>query len=140
MGGVGLGRLWDTHPKLALVLHLLLTVYVGALAVWLFVTGATGMGVVLTIGFAAVAGSLAFFTWFEAQNDWQSNDASYDGRAQVVSPSVAWTNTQARGRILWLLFGLAFLAALVLLLAKSIVGVGLILLALVLAIIAMRVD
>jgi hypothetical protein len=51
MVGVGLGRLWDTHPKVALVLHLLLTVYLGALAVWLFVTGATGTAVVLAIGF-----------------------------------------------------------------------------------------
>lgn len=140
MGGVGLGRLWDTHPKLAFVLHLLLTVYLGALAVWLFVTGATGTGVVVTIGFAVIAGSLAFFTWFEAQNNWQSDDSSYDGRGQVVSPRAAWTNTHASGRILWLLFGLAFLAALVLLLAKSIIGVGLILVAFVLAIIAMRMD
>jgi len=49
-------------------------------------------------------------------------------------------NTQARGRILWLLFSIAFLAALVLLLAKSIVGVALILVAFVLAIVAMRTD
>ena len=42
MGGVGLGRLWDTHPKVAFVLHLLVTVYLGALAVCLLVTGATG--------------------------------------------------------------------------------------------------
>lgn len=140
MGGIGLGRLWDTHPKLAFVLHLLLTVYLGALAVWLFVTGATGTGVVVTVGFAVVVGSLALFTWFEVQNNWQSDDASYDGTGQVASPRAAWTSTQARGRILWLLFGVAFLAALVLLLAKSIVGVGLILVALVLAIIAMRMD
>ena len=140
MGGVGLGRLWDTHPKLAFVLRFLFTVYLGALAVWLFATGGTGVGVVATIGFAAVAGSLAFFTWFEAQNNWQSDDASYDGMGQIVGPRYAWTNTQARGRILWLLFGLAFLAALVLLLAKSVVGLGLILAALVLAIIAMRMD
>jgi hypothetical protein len=103
--GVGLGRLWDTHPKLACGLHFLLTVYLGALAVWLFITGAAGMGVVVTEGFAAMAGSLAFFTWFEAQNNWQSDTTSYDGRAQVVSPRAAWTNTQARGRILWLLIG-----------------------------------
>ncbi|HEX2681519.1 MAG TPA: hypothetical protein VHQ03_09530 [Candidatus Dormibacteraeota bacterium] len=140
MVGASLGRLWDTHPKLAFVLHLLLTLYLGALAVWLFVTGAKGTGVVVTIGFAVMAGSLALFTWFEAQNNWQADDTSYDGRGQVVSPRAAWTNTQVRGRILWLLFAVAFLSALVLLLAKSIVGVALILVAFVLAIVAMRMD
>jgi len=140
MIGVGLGRLWDTHPKLAFVLHLLLSLYLGALAVWLFVSGATGTGVVVTIGFAVMAASLAFFTWSEAQNNWQADNTSYDGRGQVVSPRAAWSNTKVRGRTLWLLFGAAFLAALVLLLAKSVVGVALILVAFVLAIIAMRMD
>ncbi len=142
MGGVGLGRLWDTHPKVAFVLHLLMTVYLGALAVLLFVTGATGGGVVLTIGFALMAGSLVFFTWLAAQNNWQSHHTSYDGngRGQVVSPRAAWTNTQPRGRIFWVLFGVAFLSALVLFLAGSVVGVALILVAFVLAIIAMRMD
>jgi hypothetical protein len=140
MAGVALGRLWDTHPKVAFVLHLLVTVYLGALAVWLFATGATGGGVVLTIGFAVMAGSLVLFTLLAAQNNWQSDDTSYDDRGQVVSPRAAWTNTQARGRILWVLFGVAFLSALVLLLAKSIVGVALILVAFVLAIVAMRKD
>src|SRR5205823_718870 len=138
--GVGLGRLWDTHPKVAFVLHLLVTIYLGALAVWLFAIRATGGGVVLTIGFAVMAGSLVLLTWLAAQNSWESDDTSYDGRGQVVSPRAAWTNTQARGRILWVLFGVAFLSALVLLLAKSIVGVALILVAFVLAIIAMRKD
>ena len=80
MGGVGLGRLWDTHPKVAFVLHLLVTVYLGALAVWLLVTGATGGGVVLTIGFAVMAGSLFLFIWLAAQSNWQSVNTSYDGR------------------------------------------------------------
>jgi hypothetical protein len=140
MVGVALGRLWDTHPKVAFVLHLLVTLYLGALAVWLFVTGATGGGVVLTIGSAVMAGSLVLFTLLAAQNNWQSDDTSYDGRGQVVSPGAAWTNTQARGRILWVLFGVAFLSALVLLIARSIVGVALILVAFVLAIIATRMD
>ena len=140
MVGVGLGRLWDTHPKAAFVLHLLVTVWLGALAVWLFVTGAAGVGVVLTIGFAVMAGSLVLFLWLAAQDNWQANDNSYDGKGQVVSPRAAWTNTQARGRILWVLSGVAFLSALVLLLAKSIVGVALIVVAFVLAIIAMRMD
>ena len=43
MGGAALGRLWDTHPKMAFVLHLLMTVYFGALAVSLFGSGATGV-------------------------------------------------------------------------------------------------
>ena len=141
MGGVGLGRLWDTHPRVAFVLHLLTTVYFGVLAVGLFVTGNTGGGVVLTIGFALMAGSLVTFTWLAAQTDWQSGDTtSYDGRGHVVSPRAAWTNTQARGRIFWVLFGVAFLSALVLLLNRSVLGVALILVAFVLAIIAMRMD
>jgi hypothetical protein len=140
MVGAALGRLWATHPKVAFVLHLLLTVYLGALAVWLFVSGATGVGLVLAIGFVVMAGSLVLFTWLEAQSGWQSDDTSYDGRGHVVSPRAAWTNTQARGRILWMLFGVAFLSALVLLLDKGIVGVALILVAFVLAIIAMRMD
>jgi len=140
MGGVGLGRLWDTHPKVAVVLHLLLTVYFGVLAVGLFLSGNTGGGVVLTIGFAVMAGSLVLFALPAAQNNWRSDDTSYDGRGQVVGPEAAWTNTKARARILWVLFGVAFLSALVLLLAKSIVGVVLILVAFVLAIFAMRMD
>jgi cytochrome bd-type quinol oxidase subunit 1 len=140
MVGAALGRLWDTHPKLAFVLHLLLTAYLGALALWLFVTGATGVGVVLTIGFVVMAGSLVLFTWLEAPNGWQSDDTSNDGRGNVVSPRAAWTNTQARGRIFWVLFGVAFLAALVLLIAKSIVGIAVVFVAFVLAIIAMRTD
>ncbi len=138
MGGVGLGRLWDTHPKVAFVLHLLVTGYLGALAAWLLVTGATGGGIVLTIAFAVMVGSLVLFTWFAAQNSWESDDTSYDGRGKLVSPRAAWTNTQARARIFWVLFGVTFLSALVLLLAKSIVGVALILVAFVLAIVAMR--
>jgi hypothetical protein len=138
MGGVGLGRLWDTHPKVAFVLHLLVTVYLGAIAVWLFVTGATGGAIVLTIAFAVMAGMLVLFTWLAAQDSWQSEDTSYDGRGQVVSPRAAWTNTQAPGRILWVLFGVAFLSALVLLIARSVMGVALILVAFVLAIVAMR--
>lgn len=122
------------------MLHLLVTVYLGVLAVGLFVTGNTGGGVVLSIGFAVMAGMLVLFTWLAAQNNWQSDDTSYDGRGQVVGPRAAWTNTQARGRVLWVLFGVAFLSALVLLLAKSIVGVALILMAFVLAIVAMRMD
>jgi len=103
-------------------------------------TGATGIGVVLTIAFAVMAGSLVLFTWLAAQNKWQSDETSDDRRGQVVSPRAAWTNTHERGRILWVLFGGCFLSALVLLLAKRIVGVALILVAFVLAIVAMRID
>jgi len=112
----------------------------GAVAVWLFVTGATGGGVVMAVAFVVMAGILVMFTWLETQDDWRPDDTSPAGRGQVVSPRAAWANTQARGRILWVLFGVAFLSALVLLLAKSIVGVALILVALVLAIVAMRTD
>ena len=59
-----------------------------------------------------VAGSLVLFTLLAALNNWQSDDTSYDGRGQVVSPRAAWANTQTRERILWVLFGVAFLSAL----------------------------
>ncbi len=107
---------------MAFVLHLLVTVYLGALAVWLFVTGATGGGVALTIGFAVMAGSLLLLLWLAAQNNWQANDTSYDGKGQVVGPRAAWTNTQVRGKIFWVLFGIVFLSALVLLNARSVSG------------------
>jgi hypothetical protein len=58
---VGLGRLCDTHPRIAFVLHLLVTLYLDALAVWLFVSGALGGGVVLVIAFAVMAASLVLF-------------------------------------------------------------------------------
>ena len=50
MAGAVLGRLWDIHPRVAFVLQLLVTVYLGALAVWLFMAGAAGGGVALTTG------------------------------------------------------------------------------------------
>lgn len=140
MTGIALGRLWDTHPKVAFVIHLLLTIYIGMLDVWAFASGNTGGGVVLAIGDALMAGGLVFLTWYTAKNDWQPDYSSDYGRGQLVSPRAAWANTASVGRILWLLFGVAFLAALVLLLARSIVGVALIVVALVLAIIAMRLD
>ena len=93
MVGVGLGRLWDTHPRVAFVLHLLVTVYLGALAVWLFVTGATGGGVALTIGFAVMAGSLLLLLWLAARNNWQANDTSYDGKGR-------WSVHERPGRTL----------------------------------------
>lgn len=143
MGGVALGRLWDTHPKVAFVLHLLLALYLGVLAVGLFISGNTGGGLVFTIGFVVMAGSLAMFTWFAAENDWQSDDTSdtsHDGRGRVVSPPAAWANTRAWGRILWALFGVAFLSSCALLIARSVAGVALIVVALALAIVAMRMD
>jgi hypothetical protein len=122
------------------VLHLLLTVYLGALAVWLFVNGATGIGIVLTIGFAVMAGSLVLFRWLEAQSGWQPDDSLDDGRGHVVSRARPGQTPKRAGGIFWGLFGIAFLAALVLLIAKSIVGIALILVAFVLAIVAMRMD
>lgn len=136
MTGIALGRLWDTHPKMALVLHLLLTVYLGVLDAWAFFSGNTGGGVVIAIGIVLMAVTLVTFARMAAQNDWQPEDYP----RQLASPRAAWTNTQAPGRILWLLFGVVFVLALVLLLSRSVIGVGLILVAFVLAVIAMRTD
>ena len=140
MGGAALGRLWDTHPKMAFVLHLLLTVYFGVLAAGGFLSGNAGGGVVLSIGFAVMAGSLVAFTWLAARDNWQPDGTSYDGRGQMVGPRAAWANTRTWGRISWLLFGVAFLAASFLLIARNGAGVALILVAFALALIAMRTD
>jgi hypothetical protein len=140
MIGVGLGRLWDTHPRIAFVLHLLLTLYLGVLATSLFVRGATGGGIALSVVFAIMAASIVLFAWLEAQNGWRSEDTSYDGSGQVVGPRTAWANTAARGRFLWVLFLIVFVTGLVLTLGRSIAGAPSLVLALGIAIFAMRAD
>lgn len=125
---------------MAFVLHLLLTIYIGSLGLWSLASASTGVMVVLAIGFLLMAGSLVTLTWEAVHNNWQPDYSGYGGGGQLASPRVAWANTQTWGRILWLLFALAFLSAFVLLAARSIFGVVLIVVAFVLAIVAMRMD
>jgi hypothetical protein len=75
MVGIGLGRLWDTHPRVAFVLHLGITVMLGAFAVSFVWSGNNWtLSVVLTIGFLVMAAVLAFFTWAAIQDGWSRSD------------------------------------------------------------------
>lgn len=136
--GVGLSRLWASHPKLAFILHLLVTVMIGGFAASLIISRAEWPSVlVLVIGFAVMSGSLVFLTRSAIQDRWQPDDYSYTSQP-LPSPRAAWMSARALERALWVLFTVAFLAGLVLGAQKSIVGGVLLVLALPLAIIAMR--
>jgi hypothetical protein len=139
MVGVGLSRLWGTHPRLAFVLHLLVTLILGGFALS-FVLAGTGWATILVtgIGFLLMAASLVFLTWYANKNHWQPDDYSYG--SQLPSPRAAWGNAQALERVLWVLFAAAFLLGWVLLSAGSGFGVALVVLSLPLAFVAMRVG
>jgi len=136
--GVGLSRIWASHPKLAFVLHLLVTVMIGGFAAALIVSRADWPSVaVLVIGFALMSASLVFLTRSAIQDRWQPDDYSYTGQ-HLPSPQAAWMDARALERALWVLFTVTFLAGLVLGAQRSIVGGVLLILALPLAIVAMR--
>jgi hypothetical protein len=141
MVGVALGRLWDTHPKVAFICHLCLTLILGAAAV-LFLLSGTGWWIVLilTVGFLVMAAVLVFFTWLAIQGHWQPDDYSYgtEARGRLANPRVAWGSAQARERVLWVLFAASFLLGLILLASNKGVGGTLIVLSLPLAVVAMR--
>ena len=121
------------------MLHLIVTLMIGGFALS-FVLGGAGWGIVLVaaIGFVVMAGSLVFLTWAAIQDQWQP-DNSYSGEAPgLPSPRGAWGSAQARERVLWVLFAMAFLAGLALLLAKSVVGFVLVVLCIPLAVVAVR--
>ena len=140
MGGACLGRLWASHPRLAFVLHLIVTLALGGFAVS-FVFGGAGLGSVLAlgIGFFLMAGSLAFFTWSAIKDQWQPDNNS-DGSEPAALPSlgVAWGSAQARERVLWSLFAIVFLVGLVLGFARSVLGIALVVLSIALAVVAVR--
>jgi len=124
---------------LAFVLHLAVTLMIGVFAVSFIYRGAGWASVlVVVIGFALMAASLVFLTWLAVRNHWQPDD-DLSRNAPLPSPRAAWGNAQSRERVLWVLFVIAFFAGLALNATKSIVGVGLVVLSLLLAIVAMRV-
>jgi hypothetical protein len=141
MVGVGLGRLWDTHPKAAFLCHLCLTIFLGGAAAEFLLSGGNGWAaLVLTVAFLVMAAILVFFTWLAIQNDWQADDDSYgtEGRGRLVNPRAAWGSAQTQERVLWVLFAASFLLGLTLLSSNKGVGAAFIVLSLPLAVVAMR--
>jgi preprotein translocase subunit SecG len=141
MVGVALGRLWDTHPKLAFVCHLGLTLFLGGAAVVFLLSGGDWWAVViLTVAFLVMAAILVFFTRLAIQDQWQPDDDSdgTEGRGRLVNPRAAWGNAQAQERALWVLFAACFLVGLLLLSSNKGAAATLIILSLPLAAMAMR--
>ncbi len=141
MVGVALGRLWDTHPKVAFICHLCLTLFLGGAAVVFLLSGGGWWAVlILTVGFLLMAAILVFFTWLAIQDHWQPDDYSYgtEARGRLANPRAAWGSAQAQERVLWVLFAVCFLLGLILLSSNRGVGVTLVVLSLPLAVVAMR--
>lgn len=141
MVGVGLGRLWNTHPRVAFVCHLCLTLFLGGVAVWFVLSGTDGWAVVIvTAAFVVMALLLMFFTWLAIEDRWQPDKSSYgaEGRGRLVNPRAAWASTQAQASILWVLFAASFLVGLVLLASNPAIGATLIVISLPLAAVAIR--
>jgi hypothetical protein len=140
MGGIGLSRLWASHPRIAFVLHLMVTLLAGIAVIATTSTG-TGWGTLFVVGaFLLMAVSLVFLTWSAAREGWQPDHEYISSGTPMVSPRAAWVGAATRERVLWLFFAVAFLSGLVLLLGRSIIGAALILGALLVAIVAMRAD
>jgi hypothetical protein len=139
MGGVGLSRLWASHPRLAFVLHLVVTLMIGGFALSLiFSRAGWGSILVLVIGFVVMAGSLVLLTWFAMKDHWQPDDYSTTNAAPLPSMRDAWGGAKAAERVLWVFFAAAFLGGLVLLVQRSVVGFALVVICIPLAIVAVR--
>lgn len=140
MGGVGLSRLWGSHPRLAFVLHLIVTLMIGAFAVTYVHSGAGWGGVLaVVIAFVLMAGSLVFLTWSAIKDHWTPDTYPYSGEPQALpGPRAAWGSAQTRERVLWVLFAFAFLVGMVLGMQKSVLGLVLIVLSIPLAFVAVR--
>jgi hypothetical protein len=142
MVGVALGRLWDAHPKLAFVCHLCITLTLGGATVAFVLSGTPWLAVVIVgLGFIAMAAILVFFTGLAIQNHWQPDDHSYgtDAHSRLANPRAAWGSAQARERALWTAFAVVFLVGLALSMAKNVLGLAFILLAIALALVAVRI-
>ncbi|HEY4888457.1 MAG TPA: hypothetical protein VIJ58_07735 [Candidatus Dormibacteraeota bacterium] len=140
MVGAALGRLWDTHPKVAFVCHLCLTVFLGGAASVFVISGRGGWVVlILAVAFLVMAAVLVFFTWLAIQDHWRP-DVSSDSAVprQLPSLRVAWGSAQTRERVLWTVFVAVFLVGLVLGMAKNVVGLAFIFLAIALVFVAVR--
>jgi hypothetical protein len=61
MPGFALGRPWDSHPKIAFVAHLIITVMLGGFALLFNRSGSSAVAALIsTIGFLVMGAVLAF--------------------------------------------------------------------------------
>ena len=71
MGGVALGKLWDTHPRLACALQILASIFIAfALAVSVLIRRDWAVIVVLAAGLVLEVASLVFFTRQAIAHGW----------------------------------------------------------------------
>lgn len=141
MGGVGLSRLWASHPRVAFVAHLIVTLLIGVFAISLVYSGAAWGSVLVAVsGFVLMAGSLVLLTWFAIKDRWQPDGFSYGSEpSRLPGLQTVWGSTRTRERVLWSLFAVAFVVGLALLgFERSIVGLALFVLSIALAVVAMR--
>ncbi len=75
MGGVALSKLWDTHPKIALPLHLITCSIIGLVAAAFWLEGNRGTGVAIAVLFVIDVFALVLATVDANQNGWKRSDS-----------------------------------------------------------------
>jgi hypothetical protein len=70
VAGVALGRLWDTHPKLACVLHVLTGSLIGVVALTFWLGRSWGTAAIITVLFVVDAAAFVLATVDAAQRGW----------------------------------------------------------------------
>lgn len=75
MAGVALGRLWDSHPKLAFPIHLVSISFVVGIGVALWLQRANWVTVLIVGVFALIdVVAMVLSVIVAAQNDWKGSD------------------------------------------------------------------
>ena len=70
MAGVALGRLWDTHPRMACVFHALSGSVIGVVALTLWLSRDWGTAALITVLFAIDAAAFVIFTVDAVRHGW----------------------------------------------------------------------
>jgi hypothetical protein len=73
MAGVALGRLWDSNPRIAFVLHVITCSLIGLVALVFWLQTSWGTATILTILFLVDAAALVLCTMDAAGRDWTRN-------------------------------------------------------------------